>query len=160
MSNVCERQWTTEAGLEAACMYVNKSHRYGYVAVPSGHPLHSVDYSDHSDALVNAMKQIRDMPPGERGIIPLFCWDGKRASPENVFDVHGSLTYSAAANGYAFLEKSGAWVFGFGCAHDMDASNGHSGGVRTKDYVVSECERLAEQLAAIKPVGLVKASRA
>ena len=89
MSNVCERQWTTEAGLEAACMYVNKSHRCGYVAVPSGHPLHSVDYSDHSDALVNAMEQIRDMPPGERGIIPLFCSDGKRASPEIVLDVHG-----------------------------------------------------------------------
>lgn len=41
-----EKEWTTNAGLEAACIMVRDSHRCGYVRVPDDHPLHGVDWSE------------------------------------------------------------------------------------------------------------------
>ena len=151
IGHVVERDWTTKAGLRAVCLYVRQSHRCGYVAVPRGHPLHGVKYSEHCEALRGELERIKGTPIGKRGIISLVCWDGERASPEIVFDVHGGLTYSGIdSDGYPLGEKNDAWWFGFDCAHAGDGTGYNSGEahlVRTEEYVVSECESLAEQLA-------------
>ena len=40
-----EKDWITEAGLRACVLFVNDSHRCGYVGVPAGHKLHGVSYN-------------------------------------------------------------------------------------------------------------------
>lgn len=50
MSYVVEQDWTTKAGLRAACLLVHDgSHRRGYVGVPKEHPLYGKDYSEMFD---------------------------------------------------------------------------------------------------------------
>lgn len=128
---VTERVWTTVAGLKAVCLLVHGSHRCGYVAVPEGHPLHGVSYSADTPVL-----------SGE--------------SPEMRFDVHGGITFSGFADdGYPAPDSGGHKLFwyGFDCAHSGDGLMGRlrdlSSGcpVRSADYVVAECEKLAAQLA-------------
>lgn len=67
-------------------------------------------------------------------------------------DVHGGLTYSAGVkNKYPFNED--LWWLGFDCAHLGDATGwgGSDGDIfRSQEYVEGECERLAEQLAAMQ----------
>jgi hypothetical protein len=56
--------------------------------------------------------------------------------------VHGGLTYSD--------EGDGGWIIGFDCAHagDLCPSFPHFDGIyRTKEYVISECEKLAEEVS-------------
>lgn len=145
MSNIVERNWNTKAGLPAVCLFVRDSHRCGYVRVPPEHPLHGKDYADDCECLKGILAD--DTPIGKRGLIPLFCWDGAKTSPEVVFDVHGGITHSGnAEDGYPITDPSG-WWFGFDCAHAGDRSHGGVDGVlRSTEYVVAECERLAEQL--------------
>jgi hypothetical protein len=62
---------------------------------------------------------------------------------------HGGLTYSD--------ESEGEWVIGFDCAHsgDLCPKYLHSGGVyRTKEYVIAECESLAEEISKFS--GIIK----
>ena len=63
--------------------------------------------------------------------------------------VHGGLTYSD--------EGDGGWVIGFDCAHAGDlcpAFEYFDGVYRTKDYVISECEKLAESISQFS--GIIK----
>jgi len=63
--------------------------------------------------------------------------------------VHGGLTYSD--------ESEGGWVIGFDCAHagDLCPAFPHFDGIyRTKEYVISECEKLAEEVSKFS--GVVK----
>ena len=111
-----EKQWTTAAGYQAEVVATPMGHRCGYVTVPEGHPCAGKDY-DELDV-----------------------------------DVHGGLTY---ADGHQF---------GFDCAHSYDAkdpalmSDEHrkiyerwpsfdlGGTVKTLEFCVAECEKLAAQL--------------
>lgn len=154
MSNSIERDWTTKAGLRAVCMQVRESdHRCGYVEVPEGHPLFGLEYSDTSPAIKDAWKEALDGPIGKRGIISVLCAakdDAVADEPriDAVFDVHGSLTYSGSgSDGYPV--QSTTWWFGFDCSHYGDQTLHHDGEERTQEYVESECESLAEQLAAV-----------
>ena len=64
-------------------------------------------------------------------------------------DVHGGLTYSDRGEG--------GWVIGFDCAHDGDlcpAFQYFDGIYRTKEYVISECEKLAEDVSKFS--GIIK----
>lgn len=56
------------------------------------------------------------------------------------FDVHGGLTY--AGEGWW---NDGLWYFGFDTGHYGDTR-----ATRTKEYVHSECQKLAKQLANYK----------
>lgn len=114
-----ERDWMTLAGLQGTVLLVNESHRCGYVGVPPGHPLYGCVYSQPANAL-----------------------GGKE--PWGVFEVHGGLTWSGFWNG------DDLWRFGFDCHHDMDGSLRDEQPyfpVRPLEYVVSQCESLARQLA-------------
>jgi hypothetical protein len=111
-----EKQWTTSAGYEAEVLAMPMGHRCGYVTVPDGHPCEGKDY-DELDV-----------------------------------EVHGGLTFGDGAK------------FGFDCAHFYDAKDpelisdeyrkiyerwprfDESGTVRTLEFCVAECERLAAQL--------------
>ncbi len=150
MSHTIERDWITEAGLRAVClMFHDCGHRCGYIGVPPEHPLFGVKYDEESDALKESLAAVLDGPVGKRGVISLFCMtagEDCQPRPEYVFDVHGSLTYSAAGD---YPVKSELWWFGFDCGHAGDSSKYCNGEGRTEEYVVSECESLAAQVAAI-----------
>ncbi len=63
--------------------------------------------------------------------------------------VHGGLTYSD--------EGENGWVIGFDCAHagDLCPAFPHYDGVyRTKEFVISECEKLAEVISKFS--GIIK----
>ena len=143
-----EKDWTTKAGLRAVCVWYD-GHRCGYVEVPEGHLLFDVEYGDDVQGLRTLWEQAKEGEIGKRGIISMVCNTDDEARPDCVFDVHGGLTHSGTGkNGYPV--KSEGWWFGFDCAHSGDKTKGSSEGVeRSKSYVVSECESLAEQLAAV-----------
>lgn len=119
MKSTVEKKWTTAVGYEAEVLATPMGHRCGYVTVPAGHPLEGKGYNDIDAAI----------------------------------DVHGGLTYSAGA------------TFGFDCAHLGDKRDVNimseeyrkiyaehpyltmgEDVVRTLDFCVNECERLAAQL--------------
>ena len=155
VSYTTEKDWVTRAGLRAVCLFANNSHRCGYVAVDKSHPLYGMEYSTDCKVLKQRLKEIQDGPVGKRGIVSLFCWDGKTASPDIVFDVHGGLTYSGGKGDYPAAGDD-LWWFGFDCAHSGDRTKYHNGDYsegeeRTLEYVEQECESLTEQLAAITP---------
>ena len=117
MKSTIEKTWTTQAGYEAEVVAHPVGHRCGYVTVPAGHPCEDKHYDD---------VDVR---------------------------VHGGLTYSIGAK------------FGFDCAHLYDKRDEsimseeykkvyaafpflteEEGEVRTLEYCIVECERLAAQL--------------
>ena len=63
-----------------------------------------------------------------------------RSSPDVAFDVHGGLTYSGGMPG---VKDDPSWWFGFDTAHSGDTLDNCP-----KEYVIEECERLAEQFQA------------
>lgn len=134
-----EKDWTTAAGLRAQVVMTPMGHRCGYVAVPVGHPLHGVAYSQQTDALL----PIADGEPiGKRGAIDIFllAFDEKRRqSPTGVFNVHGSLTFSGKREG---PDDPLHW-FGYDCAHCDDSRDN---GGQPLDYCIDECESLAKQI--------------
>jgi hypothetical protein len=115
-----EKQWTTAAGYEAEVLATEMGHRCGYVTVPKGHPCAGKDY-DELDV-----------------------------------EVHGGLTYGNGAK------------FGFDCAHLYDAKDpalmsdeyrkiyerwprfDEWGTVKTLEFCVAECEKLAAQLKELE----------
>ena len=46
MSFKVEKEWTTEAGLEARVLFVDDSHNCGYVKIPENSKLYNVGYCD------------------------------------------------------------------------------------------------------------------
>ena len=90
----------------------------------------------------------KDTECGKRGVLSLVT-----AGPEEIengrldilVDVHGSLTFSSSVAGENYPVKTkNLWWFGFDCRHYGDSIE-----VQNEEYVVMECERLAEQLVSI-----------
>jgi hypothetical protein len=137
-------QWIDDTGLD--CLIVRQrggGYLCGYVGVPPEHPWHGVDYDGCLEGC------------GER-----WCSHG----PDSKVDVHGSLTFAAAcresddpSRGICHIPEPGrpddVWWFGFDCAHAFDLEPARDisfdSMYRDFDYVKSECERLAEQLAEV-----------
>lgn len=164
-----ERDWITRAGLRAVVVVLLyqlglRRHRCGYVEVPRGHPLYGVGYMEPCEVIPEDLTEQALL--GKKSPVLLVTASvgaaaGKtlRRSPDVAFDVHGGLTYSGpGSDGYPV--PSEGWWFGFDCAHAGDAPIDHlpyvsevqAGGVtRSLDYVVSECERLADQIARAFP---------
>lgn len=139
-------------------------HRCGYVGIPSYHPLFGKPYNKGTEVLTKMLKRVKKGSIGKRGAISLFCWDGKKASPEIVFNVHGGLTFSGGCGkGYPIKKKS-TWWFGYDCAHAGDGKDlsvvsealreihekfPREDPIRSLEYCIKECESLAEQLREV-----------
>lgn len=98
-----EKAWITAAGLRArVCLHDCErvmTFRVGYVGVPVGHPLHGADHRIRTAALPT-----KDGPP----------------IPDEVFDVHGGLTFSGERVADSGEGDDPDWWFGFDCAHAGD----------------------------------------
>ncbi|MGL4638850.1 MAG: hypothetical protein ACRCVX_03830 [Shewanella sp.] len=157
MSYQIKKEWVTQSGFKAVILLTEMGHHCGYVGLTNDHALYGKDYSEHCMALT-----VPSEPIGKRGIIPLVCHDG-RASPDIVFDVHGSITYSGGNPDYP-IKSDGLWWFGFDCGHSGDGKSPEyltemrqkypgfpsmwrdDGEFRDVDYCVAECESLARQM--------------
>lgn len=129
---VVEKTWITRAGYDAVCLFIRGTHRCGYVGIPPKHPLHRVDYCKPTDVLKDGAK------------------------PETALKVHGGLTYAAGSKDYPIKCSDNLWWYGFDCAHAGDGMLGImvrltlGKPVRSMDYVIDECEKLADQLKEIQ----------
>lgn len=149
-----ENDWVTHAGLRALVVYhTSTEHRCGYVAIPKGHPLDQIHYSDPCPAL---QPIDGETSTGKRSPITLLLaamsladddLEEDRTMPQNVFDVHGSITYSGHLP--FKLAQSYSWWYGFDCAHAGDKTKYWTQGEeRSLEYVAEQCEWLAEQIVA------------
>lgn len=170
-----KKQWRDEAtGLP--CLIVRgwaTGTLCGYVGIPTTHPLYEVSYSDEHPSLKTLFEKMKEGQIGKRGVIPLICSPG--ASPDVVFNVHGSLTYSGHcepgeddSTGICHIaeDEDKVWWFGFDCAHcmdrapamdaklkeylpDRDLSYRERNEYRNLEYVTQEVQLLAAQLAVM-----------
>lgn len=96
---------------------------------------------------------------GYVGVDKKHKWYGRDYDDDEVSNitVHGGLTYAGKAH-WSKIDDN--WYFGFDCCHLLDVCEttfmftdlyNESNDVKycTKEYVVTECERLAEQLTKI-----------
>ena len=161
MAYEVDRKWQAH-GLTCAVVAIDMGHRCGYVGVPKSHPLYGKGYGDIMPDVKKS--DLGEEPIGDRGIMSVFCaaGDGEDVRLDLYFDVHGSLTYSGDGDkGYPI--KAPVWWFGFDCGHAGDnkdpgilkrfhKNNLYSwddpnGVIWGEEYVVHQCEKLAEQLA-------------
>lgn len=155
MNYKIEKSWITKTGLKAVCIWNNNcGHRCGYVAVTNEHPLFGKNYDENCDCLKNIAKKVEQESMGKRGIVPIFlaiCKGEISPTPELIFDVHGGITYSGGDGKYPIQEQN-LWWFGFDCGHNGDAStySPNIGVLRSQEYVMNECENLAQQLNELK----------
>lgn len=170
--HVVEYDGRTIGGLRAVILMTKMGHRCGYVGVGKSHPLYGADYSIPHPALAPLPET---EPVGKRSPITLFGMAFNRGlqspSPEMAFDVHGGITYTKGGGDYPALSVRPTWWFGFDASHYNDAPApgsefdeimndvrlrlGHplsdpSRVHRTKEYMLDECDRLAEQLCGQK----------
>jgi hypothetical protein len=143
--------------------------RCGYVGIEPTHPLWGAPFNEPAEALATKAEEVKSGPIGKRGILSLFAaaLDEKRlSSPESVFDVHGSITYSGfGTDGYPVPSPMTFW-YGFDCGHYGDARDPElmdekykgleerylwysDGIIRSFEYVMAECESLAKQLSEV-----------
>lgn len=149
-----KKQWTDAAtGLPCLIVRGPSGALCGYVGVSAEHPWHGQDY--------NAC-----LAGEEHG----YCWEH---SPASQLDIHGGLTFSgsctkdAGPDDLAIChvpdpgEPDDIWWFGFDCAHAGDLLPCFVDGdgvplafgakvYRTIAYVEALCQRLAQQLHAVK----------
>jgi len=149
MDSKIARDWTTEAGLRAVVLRAFGTHNCGYVNVGDDHPLYRHPDSKPHPALRALWEEAQQGPIGKRGVIAIACakpGDGG-ASPDAVFDVHGSLTFAGPLLGLVGDES--LWWYGFDCDHLGDTL-----ATCNEEFCVAECESLARQLAAVpRPAG-------
>lgn len=158
------------AGYKCVVTFGDMGHRCGYVGIPKEHLLYGKNYSDYLDI---KKEDIEDREVS--GIIPLFCAcldKDERVKIDVYFQCHGGITYSGGGEQSEYPIKSDLWWFGFDCAHAGDGKDlqyayekfpqyreitkqrmecerkYHIDGevVRSLEYVMDECKRLAEQL--------------
>lgn len=161
MGFTVEKEWEHE--YPCVVVMTDMGHRCGYVGIPNYHPLYRKPYDKSTKVLTKMLKKVKKEPIGKRGIISLFCWDGKKTTPEIIFNVHGGLTFSGGSGKYP-IKKKNTWWFGYDCGHAGDGMDlsiippevrkiherfPREDPVRSLDYCISECENLARQLKQI-----------
>lgn len=120
-----EKSWITEAGSPAVVIWVNDSHRCGYVELTE----HSIFYgiTNERDVHVILQKSIGDL------------------------DVHGGVTFFDVPYWADSDKEDSNFFVGFDCAHAGDATRYSKGKLRSLDYCIEECEKLARQLMFASP---------
>lgn len=159
MALTIEKEWITKAGLKAIAAIVRTSHRVGYVGVPKAHPLYGKEYQWHLDKeLWDKLENNKE--PYKGSPIDILIASGDRnenTGPQlsYYFNVHGGITYAGGGDNYP--TDGDEWWFGFDCNHLGDAqikSDYPSDGVvRSLEYVIDECESLAEQIDHFQKAG-------
>lgn len=150
-----EKEWITESGLKAYVVMSTFGTRNGYVEYTLEKPLkyycHSIDFDEASLWTTEAIK--------------------KQEAINNI-EVHGGITFNGRLN-YNEIKNP---VVGFDCNHAWDAPDWETADklygndeeylkfksirkdrftqpyyakIRTLDYVVEQCEKLAEQLKCL-----------
>lgn len=160
-------------GLKCVVLALDYGHRCGYVGISQDHPLFGIEYGDKTNVLndSNLSRQeisIKDAGLGQTLAIMTGAYDKDFLSPEMFFDVHGGITYSGGGINSEYPIKSDLWWFGYDCSHCDDAKDlslitnpilleieqmfptSVYGTVRTLDYCIDECKKLADQLIEIK----------
>lgn len=139
--NDTEFTWTDKAtGLHCVAIFYS-GHWCGYVGVDKRHPFYGIDYNDTESVT------------------------------DRYIRVHGGLTYGRP---HVYNEKlenlgeDGKFYFGFDCGHSGDLRKGevpkkwqihNNYQYRDLDYVVSECEKLANQLYEVETNWWFRAKR-
>ena len=131
----------------------------GYVGVPESHPLHGIDYTDSirvPDAILN-----RDVDLDKLCLLSSVLQSREDVKNSMIqlglaIDVHKGVTFSGKLSGVSDSD----WFFGFDCGHAGDLMPEYTNKAfsdnntyRTYEYVKEQCEKLAEQLAAIESMG-------
>lgn len=152
-------------------------HRCGYVGIPTDHALYGVDYDEqhyklypYYDMVASKRQVSHNCLIDNIGAIPLFLimYGGKDLrTPSICLGVHGGLTYSASSDRKYPISIRDYWWFGYDCGHSGDAKDFTvtssymkeleekypTGGVlRTTEYCVYECAKLADQLRMVDKV--------
>jgi len=122
-----EKSWVTEAGLPAAVMWVNDSHRCGYVELTEDSIFYGI--TNEREVHVILQKSIDDL------------------------SVHGGVTFFDTPYWIDSNIEDSNFFVGFDCAHSGDATRYSpiEGELRSLDYCIEECESLAKQLMSINP---------
>jgi hypothetical protein len=137
--------WQSKVGL--TCHAVRETplaHWRGYVTIPQGHIFYGKDYND-------CIKPNRCHEPSAYH----YC----EHTAEYMLSVHGGITF-AGNPGPNWIPAPtiptnedpvdpNEWWLGFDCAHagdDYPSSAFHEGVYRDLNYVIEQCEHLAEQL--------------
>ncbi len=167
-----EKSWIS-IDLHCVVVMTDLGHRCGYVAVPHEHCLYGVGYNENTQKLsaywelVQSQRVVTHKCLVENiGVIPLFCFTpDNKLEPSYNIGVHGGLTYSGG-NDYP-ISTDGLWWFGYDCAHAGDgrdlsvvsdsireielkyASHRSKNTIRSLEYCVYECIKLANQLRQI-----------
>ncbi len=129
-----KRDWETKYGNRALCIEMDDlRHLCGYVEVPKDHWLFERGYNTTLEG-VSSDRLAKELI-GKRGVMDLVTMSD-RVRVGDLFDVHGSLTFS----GVPCAVESGFW-HGFDCGHYGDTRE-----VCDEEYVMQECENLSEQL--------------
>lgn len=152
MFSKIEKQWTTKTGLEAVVVMTTLGTRNGYIVKKLDTPLqsyrHTINFEDiekWTPKLIEKQKTINDI------------------------EVHGGITY---ADYHSELQE---YVIGFDCNHAWDLPDWETADklfgndpdylkhldirkqsyrpldaeIRTLDYCIRQCEKLAEQLQVV-----------
>lgn len=142
----CVKQWESNGMRCAIVRHPNLGHLCGYVEVPPDHALFGVEYDNRvPDSLRHIEATIKNGTAGDRGIVNLFlaALNDGNLYVGDLIDVHGSVTFSGPLKVGAFESP---WAWGFDCAHLDDTTERWD-----EDAVTQETERMAAQIAAIKP---------
>jgi hypothetical protein len=116
--------------------------------VERGHPLHDKPYNKHLHCLEPLLKRVIEKDSiGKRRIVSVLFWDGKKASMDIVFNVHGSVTFAKRPGKYPIKTKKSIYWIGFDPAHAGDFENGIS---RNLNYCIQECENPAERIKEVE----------
>lgn len=136
----------------------------GYVTVPIDHPWHGL-------ASMASVTPLGDLMYTERtGVFDILSEGFTESRPVGqiglslALDVHGGVTFAAAAARLKGRAEDTGWVFGFDCTHAGDITPGllrdeqpdwlFAGSVyRDIDYVTGQCARLAAQLRMVERRG-------
>lgn len=166
---IVEREFE-HAGYKCVVIFGAMGHRCGYVGVPRSHSLYGKHYDEHLE-----IKKTDIGDRKVSGIFPLLvaCFDDdERIMIDAYFQCHGGITYAGGGENSKYPIESDLWWFGFDCGHAGDKADLsyamqkfpnrqeeyrtrllienkypiEDDVIRTEEYVVEECKKLAEQL--------------
>lgn len=137
MENIIEKEWTTASGFKAEVMFnIFNGFRCGYVYIPESHPLHNVGFWNMNDIEVHGGVNYSHSSKYDKtwkiGFDCGHCYDKP--------DVESWEDHLSKCNYNDEYERNKAM-------HRIEQSCLlNDGEVRSKDYVVEQCEILAHQL--------------